>query len=63
MKTNLKTTIHDAGTNMADASTEATKQGQPVVAAITAGASALMLTLMGINDTLEEIRDAIRGEK
>ena len=58
MNADIKKTIHDVGSEMSDV-----RPGQGVAVSITSAASALMLTLMGLNDTLEEIRDAIRGEK
>ena len=60
MQDKEKGNIHTMGSEMADLSTEYTRQRQQIPSIIASAASALMLTLMGINDTLEEIRDAIK---
>ena len=59
--------ISEMAQNLAEISSAFCKEAQPMPAVIATSAvlltTALMGVLMGVIDTLEEIRDAIKGEK
>lgn len=63
MKDEFSEEIHKAGSDLAKLSVSYRDTGQLDAASIAASISSLMLTLMGLNDTLEEIRDAIKEGK
>ena len=63
MKVRDYTDLSEMCHSLAETSSECIRSSQTTPATVATSAAVLTTALMGVIDTLEEIRDALRGEK